>query len=136
MPCMQCGQPVQSESRFCPHCGAQVRAGSADVEGAAATRPAPPFAGESDGRAGGNGWPSSAPPMRAARPALERPRSGRMIAGVCAAFGEAYGWNVVLLRILLVVLTPLHLGVGFLAYVIAWIVIPEAPQTLAQQVRR
>ena len=53
-----------------------------------------------------------------------------MIGGVCAAFANAYGWNVVLIRILLVVATPLHLGLGFLAYVIGWIVIPEDPQIL------
>ncbi len=58
---------------------------------------------------------------------LLRPRSGRMVAGVCAAFARTYGWNVTLFRILLVVLTPFHLGLGFLAYVVAWIVIPEEP---------
>ena len=60
-----------------------------------------------------------------ARPALVRPRSGRMVAGVCAAFARTYGWNVTLFRILLIVLTPFHLGLGFIAYVVAWIVIPE-----------
>ena len=134
MPCMQCGQPVQPESRFCPHCGAPVRVESADAGGTATTAAAPPYAGHSQGGYGGGTF--SSPPLQSVRPALVRPRSGRMIAGVCAAFGNAYGWNVVLLRILLVVLTPLHLGVGFLAYVIAWIVIPEAPQTLSPQGRR
>lgn len=61
------------------------------------------------------------------RRVLLRPRSDRMVAGVCAAFARAYGWNLTLLRILLIVLTPFHLGLGFLAYVIAWIVIPEEP---------
>ena len=65
--------------------------------------------------------------FHAARPTLLRPRSGRMVAGVCAAFARTYGWNVTLFRILLVVLTPFHLGLGFLAYVVAWIVIPEEP---------
>ena len=62
---------------------------------------------------------------------LLRPRSDRMVAGVCAAFARAYGWNLTLVRILLVVLTPFHLGLGFLAYVVAWIVIPEEPRLLS-----
>ena len=71
------------------------------------------------------------PTAFAVRPRLARPRSGRIIGGVCAAFARTYGWNVTLVRILLIVLTPFHLGVGFLAYVIAWIVIPEESYLLA-----
>lgn len=65
------------------------------------------------------------------RPRLLRPRSGRILGGVCAAFARTYGWNVTLLRILLIVLTPFHFGLGFVAYVIAWIVIPEESYLLA-----
>ncbi len=75
----------------------------------------------------GKAVPTAAYAVAPSRPALLRPRSGRMIAGVCAAFARTYGWNVTLVRILLVVLTPLHLGLGFLAYIVAWIVIPEEP---------
>ena len=117
MPCTQCGQPVESGSRFCPHCGAAVQASPAS----SGTASAPPYAGQPAGQYA---------PYASVRPSLQRPRSGRMIAGVCAAFANTYGWNVVLIRILLIVLAPLHLGLGFLAYLIGWIVIPEAPLTM------
>ena len=47
-----------------------------------------------------------------------------MIGGVCAAFALRYGWDVTVTRIitaLLIVFT----GVGILAYIAAWIIIPE-----------
>jgi phage shock protein PspC (stress-responsive transcriptional regulator) len=52
-----------------------------------------------------------------------------MIAGVCAGFALHYGWDLNLVRIitaLFIVLT----GVGALAYIIAWVVIPEEPYAL------
>jgi phage shock protein C len=52
-----------------------------------------------------------------------------MIAGVCAGFALHYGWDLNLVRIitaLLIILT----GVGALAYIIAWVVIPEEPYPL------
>lgn len=110
MHCSNCGKEILPSSRFCPNCGAAVAAESA--------------------------WQStegSTPPRRSSaghRPELIRPRSGRMVAGVCAAFARTYGWNLTLVRILLVVLTPFHLGLGFIAYIVAWILIPEEPYLL------
>jgi phage shock protein PspC (stress-responsive transcriptional regulator) len=43
-----------------------------------------------------------------------------------------YGWDVVTVR-LLWVLCVLFLGTGILAYIIAWIVIPEAPYVLPER---
>jgi len=63
---------------------------------------------------------------------LTRPRYPRMIAGVCAGFAEHYGWDLSLTRVicaLLIVLT----GVGLFAYLLAWIIIPEAPYTLPER---
>lgn len=60
---------------------------------------------------------------------MVRPRNGRMIGGVCAAFALHYGWDLNLVRIitaLLIVLT----GVGALAYIAAWVIIPEEPYAL------
>lgn len=62
------------------------------------------------------------------RPLL-RPRSDRKIAGVCAAFARAYGWDVTLVRLVLVALV-LFGGGGVLAYIICWIAIPEDPIVL------
>ncbi len=56
--------------------------------------------------------------------ALVRPRSGRMIAGVCAALARRFGmkpWQVRLL-FLLSCLLP---GPQFVLYIVLWIVLPQ-----------
>ncbi len=55
---------------------------------------------------------------------LERPRSGTVIAGVCAAIANRFGWNVTLVRFL-TVLSILIPGPQVLIYVILWIVFPK-----------
>ncbi|WP_263364974.1 PspC domain-containing protein [Edaphobacter acidisoli] len=57
---------------------------------------------------------------------MVRPRENRMIAGVCAAFAMHYGWDLNLVRIITAVIIILT-GVGALAYIAAWVIIPEAP---------
>lgn len=59
---------------------------------------------------------------------LMRPRNNRMIAGVCAAFAQQYGWDVTLVRILTAIICLS--GAGALAYLVAWIIIPEEPYAL------
>jgi phage shock protein C len=54
---------------------------------------------------------------------LSRPNSGRVIAGVCAALARRFGWDVTIVRIL-VVLSIFLPGPQVLAYIIAWILIP------------
>jgi phage shock protein PspC (stress-responsive transcriptional regulator) len=99
--CSHCGKPIESSSRFCPACGATVSPASS------------PFTAD------------------AYRPAarLTRPRSPRIIAGVCSGFALHYGWDLNLVRVitaLFIILT----GVGALAYIAAWVIIPEAPYAL------
>ena len=65
-----------------------------------------------------------------ARQRLVRPRNGRKIAGVCLGFSEYFTLDVALIRIVWLV-TAICGGVGFLAYVVAWIVMPEEPLALA-----
>jgi len=64
-----------------------------------------------------------------ARKRLVRPRADRKIAGVCAGFAEYFDVDVTLVRLvwLFIVLVG---GTGLLAYVIAWIVMPEEPLRL------
>jgi phage shock protein C len=57
-----------------------------------------------------------------------RPRNNRMIAGVCAAFARQYGWDVTVVRIVTAIICLS--GAGALAYIIAWIIIPEEPYAL------
>ncbi len=65
----------------------------------------------------------------AARMRLMRPRLGRKIGGVCLGVAEYFGLDVIVVRLAWLV-GSLFTGVGFLAYLIAWIVIPEQPEVL------
>jgi phage shock protein C len=56
---------------------------------------------------------------------LRRTRQDRVFGGVCGGLGRYFGIDPVLLRIVAVVLA-LSGGFGFLAYLIAWIAIPES----------
>lgn len=60
----------------------------------------------------------------AARQRLMRPRVGRKIAGVCAGCAEYFDIDVTVVRLVWLI-TAIMTGVGFLAYLIAWIVMPE-----------
>ncbi len=60
---------------------------------------------------------------------LTRSRTNRMIAGVCAGFAIHYGWNVNLVRVI-TALVALFTGVGAVAYLVAWVIIPEEPYAL------
>ncbi|KAA5830065.1 PspC domain-containing protein [Saccharopolyspora hirsuta] len=57
---------------------------------------------------------------------LERPREGRMIAGVCRAIANRFGWRVGLVRLAFVVSCVLP-GPQVLFYVVLWVLIPSAP---------
>ena len=57
-------------------------------------------------------------------PILRRPRTGRVIAGVCAGLAWRFGWNANIVR-LLFVLSCLLPGPQFIAYIVLWIVIPN-----------
>lgn len=61
-----------------------------------------------------------------ARWKLIRPRLGRKVAGVCAGFSEYFDLDVTLVRVVWLIVAFMT-GVGFFAYLIAWIVMPEEP---------
>ena len=61
-----------------------------------------------------------------ARKRLMRSRAGRKVAGVCQGFAEYFDLDVTLIRIVWAVVAVCG-GAGVLAYVIAWIVMPEEP---------
>ena len=67
-----------------------------------------------------------------ARKRLVRPREGRKIAGVCLGMAEYFDLDVTLARVVWLI-TALMTGVGFIAYIIAWIVMPEEPYLLTSQ---
>lgn len=66
-------------------------------------------------------------------PTLQRPRSGRVFAGVFAGLANRFGWSATLLRILFV-LSFLLPGPQLIFYFVAWIIIPNEPQAAAPTV--
>jgi phage shock protein PspC (stress-responsive transcriptional regulator) len=56
---------------------------------------------------------------------LVRSRKGRMLAGVCAGAAEYFGWDVTLVRVLVAVVSIITGGMGVLAYLAAWALIPD-----------
>jgi phage shock protein PspC (stress-responsive transcriptional regulator) len=59
---------------------------------------------------------------------LVRRRENRIIAGVCAGLADYSGIDVNLLRVLVAVVSLFTGGMGVLAYLVGWIVIPEEGQ--------
>jgi phage shock protein C len=57
---------------------------------------------------------------------LYRSRKERIIGGVCGGFGNYFNVDPVIARLIWAVLF-LFGGIGLLAYIIAWIIVPEEP---------
>jgi phage shock protein C len=55
---------------------------------------------------------------------VRRSRGERVIAGVCGGIGRYLGVDPVLLRIAFIILALAN-GLGLIAYVVAWVAIPE-----------
>jgi phage shock protein C len=93
---------------FCQQCGFGMPLTARFCSHCGATIPAvPPMPGPIHGRP------------------LIRPRIGRQIGGVCIAFAQANGWDVTLVRILAVIGCFFTSGLVGIAYLAAWIGIPE-----------
>jgi len=56
---------------------------------------------------------------------LLRSKNNRMIAGVCAGIGNYLEVDPTVIRLVWVLLTFFSGGLGVLAYIIAWVIIPE-----------
>jgi phage shock protein C len=95
MYCTKCGFELRDGDVFCSRCGNRTQAAG------------PP-----------NGWQTST-----SYPLL-LDKQNKKIAGVCAGFARHLGVDVVLMRVLWLGIA-LCTGVGFLAYLAAWIVIPN-----------
>ena len=101
MNCTACGKELNFGARFCSNCGQAV--------------PAQPFT------------PPTQPYAPPFQQRIYRPHYGRVFGGVCAGLAQHFGWDVALVRILLCVLVIFGCGTPILAYIIAWIVIPQEP---------
>ena len=71
------------------------------------------------------GPPGPEPPPAGDGPrVVRRSRSERVIAGVCGGIGRYLGIDPVLLRVAFIILALAN-GLGLIAYVVAWVAIPE-----------
>jgi phage shock protein PspC (stress-responsive transcriptional regulator) len=61
---------------------------------------------------------------------LVRPRVGRQIGGICLALARANGWDVAVVRIVAVLALVFSSGLVGVAYLAAWIGIPEETEHL------
>jgi len=58
-------------------------------------------------------------------PTLSRPRTGRVIGGVCAGIAQRFGWSPTAVRVAFV-LSCLLPGPQFVIYIAMWIIVPSA----------
>ena len=70
--------------------------------------------------------PPTQPPAQGGPKRLVRSRDDRWIAGVCGGIAQYAGVDPNLVRLLAVVGAVFSAGTLFVAYVIAWILMPEA----------
>ena len=68
--------------------------------------------------------PEPPPPAGGGPRVVRRSRTERVIAGVCGGVGRYLGVDPVLLRIAFIILALAN-GLGLIAYVVAWVAIPE-----------
>jgi phage shock protein C len=107
--CKNCGNSMNDDARFCSVCGTQV--GAPQAPHAYSSNPNVPYT----------------PVTR-----LVRPRFGRMIAGVCQGLANNYAWDVTWVRVITVLLAIFGGGVGLVAYLVFWVVMPQEPLALPQ----
>ena len=127
--CSNCGKQLGPGTNFCPACGTKVGVDSgAGYEQQPVSGPSP-----SEASAGPQSFGTQASwGTRGQR--MLRPRSPRILGGVCAAFALHYGWDIQLVRIVTAVFAFFY-GTGAVVYIACWIIIPEAQYALPAQSR-
>jgi phage shock protein C len=63
---------------------------------------------------------------------LVRPVNGRVLAGVCAGLADWIGLDVTLVRVIFLFLGFMT-GMGFMIYVVLWVIMPSAGETTSTQ---
>ncbi len=98
MNCPSCRRDIAEYSNYCYYCGARQYVSSAAT---------------------------GARPVKR----LMRSSTDKKLGGVCAGIADYFEWDPTLVRILWVVLTlmPVPIFPGIIGYLVAWIVMPEAP---------
>src|ERR1700681_1230072 len=98
MYCTKCGVQTGSTDNFCRECGQETTAGESR----------------------GQNTSGYVAPRR-----LTRPAYGRKLAGVCSGLAQYFDVDVTLVRLLFAVSTIFTCGLGLLAYIVAWIIMPS-----------
>jgi phage shock protein PspC (stress-responsive transcriptional regulator) len=98
---------------FCTHCGTQVKENDNFCSQCGREQP----------RTASQGFMANPPVSQPVR-RLHRSLIDKKIAGVCAGLGEYLEVDVTLVRLLVLVAMIMSGGVGLIAYIAAWIVIP------------
>ena len=65
---------------------------------------------------------------------LYRSRKDRILGGVCAGLGDHIDVDPTVIRLVWAVVTLLSIGFGLIVYILAWILIPEAPDESSMQI--
>jgi phage shock protein PspC (stress-responsive transcriptional regulator) len=58
---------------------------------------------------------------------LYRSTTERILGGVCGGIGIHLDVDPIIIRIIWIVLTCISLGIGIIAYLVCWVIIPEEP---------
>ncbi|HOV92337.1 MAG TPA: PspC domain-containing protein [Candidatus Kapabacteria bacterium] len=61
---------------------------------------------------------------------VQRSRNHRIVAGVCGGLGEYFDIDPVFIRLLFVIVSFFY-GIGVVAYIVLWIIIPSTPMESA-----
>ena len=105
MYCTKCGEQIEETARFCSQCGNQTVKAE----------------------------PVGPPPLPVSRQVLMLDKRHKKVAGVCAGFARYMDADITLVRLLWLVVAVCT-GVGFIAYLAAWIILPsDADMSLPQQ---
>jgi phage shock protein PspC (stress-responsive transcriptional regulator) len=62
---------------------------------------------------------------------LYRSTTERVLGGVCGGIGIHLDVDPIIIRIVWILLTCVSLGIGIIAYLVCWVVIPEEPAVQA-----
>ena len=59
---------------------------------------------------------------------LYRSGKNRILGGVCGGIGEYLDTDPTVIRLIWIIFTLISLGIGIIAYILAWIIIPRNPK--------
>lgn len=58
---------------------------------------------------------------------LYRSKRDKVLGGVCAGIANYFEVDPVIVRLIWIIFTLVSMGFGIIAYIVAWIIVPEEP---------